>query len=335
MWNPEERQVKVFQRNRFLKGVGRRHHYLTLPGEDCADIELALQLNILNKRRSSIVAVEREADEYGYIMQWFARNWPQAKPGPRHAGLCNVRDLDKLDLVFLDYMGNVTQQDAAWMRTCLAQALIPGANVGITACQAYRNNRFIPAVGEQLRWHHLDYFRSVQRSIRDQCGLPKGFLHFAAIYYILARCYFFPNHDFHFQPCYYKEPSRNGMMMMLFNLENFQEIDDSGLIPEQVAVEKTIHRIVAASSDGIEFLITKPMEIHPVSHKKVASAKPDLVHRDQVAQALLDATTAEEKKAAEALKRKHIRQQIDAGKRADYAERWIKARMTVLSKARV
>jgi hypothetical protein len=246
IWTGDERRIKVFERKQFFKGLGRRNSYLTLPGRDCMDVQLGIDLSVLGED-TRITAVERSKTVFAYISKWFLQNWPGATPGPILTSLCDLTDLVPLDLVFLDYLGNPTHDDAYWIRNHLRPQLLPGARVGITACKCYRNNHLLAEIRSLLVNRHQDYFWRVQHTLR-KAGLPKSYYDFSAMYYILVRCYLLYNYAYEFEPCYYRE-NKHSATMMLFNVSNIQK---GGIAhsPEEDAIFSEINRIVDRKHKG-------------------------------------------------------------------------------------
>lgn len=286
--NWSNRKVKVFERRSFFQGIGRKYAYLTLPGSECLDIITGIQEKVINTQ-TKILAVERDAQEFSSICDWFAHNWPKDKSQLVNAELSTVIDLDPLDLVFLDYLGNITQSDAYWIKYYLAPALMHNAHLGITVSTAFRNNKLYPAVKNYVQKHHPTYLQKKIRYIRDHGRYPKKLLEFFAVYYTLIHCYLFPDHSCTVSIEYYGEPHSSNLMV-LFKLLNMQ-IGHRDLDEDESAIHDAIDEIVQPSIRGLCMSKT----LVPVSPKenpmKAVSSK-------KVIDALLSAKTTGQKAAA-------------------------------------
>ena len=61
-WN--ERISKKKARSLFFRGIGYKKSYLTLTGEQCADVSLGRNLKVLDSDVTYLTAVEKDYDAY-------------------------------------------------------------------------------------------------------------------------------------------------------------------------------------------------------------------------------------------------------------------------------
>ena len=241
MW--VKRVAKKAARELFLHGLSDKTSYLTLPGEDCADVALAKSEEVIGIN-TRVTGVEMDKSTFNKICLWFEENWKsRLKPRLLHSKLCKVDYIDPVDLVFLDYLGNLTRAEAFWIRNVLNPATMKDAHIGMTIAKCVRGNRFVPDCIEMLKEHLPDYWKETSRDIRDSTrDMPTDLLPICTVYTILIRCYLFPHHDFDLQINYYGEKG-SPYIMVLFRLNGVKPVKN-GLLPVEQEAQSLLTSLV-------------------------------------------------------------------------------------------
>ena len=190
-----QKSAKQHQRAAFFDGVGPRANYLSLTGGDCEDVRVGRELKVLGDA-THIIAVEREKTVFKQINQWFISHWPEVSRQLIWDDMASVTNLGKLDLVFLDYVGNITARDADWIRSTLVPSLTPKAHIGITTTLPLRGNQFIPSIEAMIKRRFSDYYFTCFTRLRDKVdteggGEARDLIPRLTIYSILISCYLF------------------------------------------------------------------------------------------------------------------------------------------------
>lgn len=322
MVNWGTRQVKVFERNSFFQGLGLKYHYITLPGNKCLDIEAGIELNVLQDGVTKITAVERKAEEFTSMCRWFANNWKGQKTLV-NSELSEVNNLEPSDLIFLDYLGNLTHSDALWIKNCLSASLLPNAHLGMTIAKTYRRNKFFPAIRELLHQQFRSYYLKTYRMIRDTNQYPQDLLGMLTVYYILITCYLFPDHGYGITMEYYGELSSPNVMV-LFKLH---EIKAGATLTsdEELKIHKAIDKIVHSRAKGIYMSTTNVQMSTTTPSLKESSMK----NASTVIRSLMSAKTSGQKAAATRALNAYAEDQPD--KNPNMVKAGIKARITRLN----
>ena len=312
-----EREAKKIQRDKFFEGLNSCKSYLTLCGRQCVDIQEALRKGILT-HQDRITAVERENEDYAEIHKWFRENWPGGVPGPIHSDLHRLSALTTLtsyDLVFLDYLGNLTFEGADWIRNHLAPCLLPGARLGMTISSSQRGSVFYPALEKHLRRWYPDLCSITGRELL-RGNFPQDVLNYAVPYVILISCYLFPKHNFKWD-LHYGGERESTHRMLLFRLMDMQPVQKSRLVDLEAKAETNLVKFI---NRGYKKEIKTSDEKEPVEKMQTLTG-------EQVISAIIQAQTPGKKAVATKMLHRYADQREREGKNRVMVIAGIKARI--------
>lgn len=334
MWKPEERFMKVYARELFLVDAPSRcKHYLTLAGEDCQDVKEAYESNRINSE-TLITSAEKNGENHEKMLAWFAKNKSMFKNKPRlHKGeMCEVSDLEPVDLVFLDYVGNLTAPDCVWINDHLAPSIVPNGYLGITVAINTRGNRFIPNLTKMLKQKYPELYKKNGLEIRESKGsLPANHMRFVTTYTILLRHYLFANWSYDFNINWYGE-KESSYQMFLFRLSNMRR-EKNNKAPIENKLKIDIDKLVNNHRNTGIFVSAMNVPISFEARSSPMSASSPIVG-SSVISALMKAKTPGKKAAATRMLNAFCQQRHNEdGVDPKWVHAGIKARITRIKNA--
>lgn len=309
MWR--DREMKRLQRKAFFDGIPVCKNYLTLAGSSCEDIALGKTLCILKPGITNITAVERETEIYASMRDWLKINW-----GLANAVNCPLHKL-KLsvpqDLVFLDFLGNLTAQDSLWFRNDLL--LAEGASVGLTILRQTRGNLFIPACRAIME--DSSYFHETCKEIRDSGDYHSDLIPCMAVYVIMLRCYLLPNASYKIAIDYYGELG-SPSIMFLFRIKNICH-ETVSLTQAEQDIQGEISELVKEHSARVSEIVFDRCRKDSIMSE---------VRGMDVIKAMQEANSPGKRAAATRLLRQYVKNREEQGFNPIMVEAGIKARIT-------
>lgn len=137
------------------KQVSRQHvmtgrewkHALLLPAATALDLKTGIEAGTITKR-TALTLCERDPQLFS-ILRFNAEKMLDGyrKPNLVCDRFSNLKLKTKVDLAWLDLLGNLTPADCRWVREELTGKLLPNARVAFTMAVFYRHN---PVIGQAV-----------------------------------------------------------------------------------------------------------------------------------------------------------------------------------------
>jgi hypothetical protein len=235
------RNNKRFQREQLFVGVPPVTNYLTLPGNQALDVIEGASEGILTKG-THICAAERDKEAYKEAKIWFRDNWPGTV-----SFFCD--DLHQLkldrpyDLVFLDYLGNISRSGITWMESELQNNLAPLARVALTTLKSFRGNKFFAHLYGKLHQELPALMKKDAITWRDRGSYPISMLGYLSVYSVLLKTFIFTRNVYHISAYFYGE---NTASVMIFFTIDFKE-GVRCLTPEEIHAQQIISGVLGCS----------------------------------------------------------------------------------------
>lgn len=219
-WN--SRKQKTTYRDYFFQNTTRKQHLVTLAGAQSACVDTAKKLQIISPERSFVTAVERDRHTFNEMKKWFVKNWKPNAQQLENEELHNVCEIRPVDLLFLDFLGNPTAEDAFWIKNIIEPKLLPNAQLGMTVSKAIRNNHFIKGLIKLLdEKFHARTLQTAQE-VRDTQKYDSSVVPLITAYILFFDCYVLNGYTFELTANQYGEEG-SPHVMVLFKLTEIQK----------------------------------------------------------------------------------------------------------------
>jgi hypothetical protein len=242
-----ERPQKKLARKLLFSNIGKVNTYLTLPGNECMDLKTGHEMGSLNEG-THIIAVERIEENYQEIDKWLKTSC--FKKYEIYSSELYKVNIPKIDLAFIDLLGNIISKEMNWMKNILGKSIIDNGRIAITITTAFRNNILIKNLLNLMNSKkYKTLFLEKQKEVR-KTNVPYKYCPIIALYWLLIRDYILFDLSYDFRFYTYKESkSQYPMALILIDLkQGFNAPID--ILEERRELEKDIQAIVQTCNDG-------------------------------------------------------------------------------------
>lgn len=231
--------------------------YLTLPGNTYSDLKTGLSNGYLTPS-TIIVAAERDAGCYAHVEEFLSVNFKKYRLARQ---LNELKDFPAVDLAYLDFTGNLTEDTIAWIKKLLRN-ITDGARICINVTSGYRGNRTVPSIIEFFKTQHYELFLDTQRHLMDKVQIPGHMLEYVAAHQMYFEMDLFTEYNYKLIIDHYKE-TFSPHHMVTFIVNGIRPKNNLGEIPMAVAsASEYVDKFLAApktydSMRGLKASLTK------------------------------------------------------------------------------